>query len=117
MNWAQQAAEKLEREAKAFQGNKYEAVMKTAVADALESFCWQDEEFAQAVAYCHVRGVRMAVVAKGCGSSLSDIEAYRRAAAFYFRGAEVRMELRICLEPEAEEAGKVIHLDFSDFFS
>ena len=117
MNWAQQAAEKLEREAKAFQGNKYEAVMKTAVADALESFCRQDEEFAQAV----VQGGSFAEcgggVARGGGSSLSDVEAYRRAAAFYFRGAEVKMELRIRLEPEAEEAGKVIHLDFSDFFS
>jgi hypothetical protein len=117
MNWAQQAVEKLEREAKAFQGNKYVAVMKTAVADALESFCRQDEEFAQAVVQGGSFAECMAVVAKGCGSSLSDIEAYRRAAAFYFRGAEVRMELRICLEPEAEEAGKVIHLDFSDFFS
>ena len=117
MNWAQQAAEKLEREAKAFQGNKYEAVMKTAVADALESFCQQDEEFAQAVVQGGSFAECMAVVAKGCGSSLSDIEAYRRAAAFYFRGAEVKMELRIRLEPEAEEAGKVIHLDFSDFFS
>ena len=117
MNWAQQAAEKLEREAKAFQGNKYEAVMKPAVADALESFCRQDEEFAQAVVQGGSFAECMAVVAKGCGSSLSDIEAYRRAAAFYFRGAEVKMELRIRLEPEAEEAGKVIHLDFSDFFS
>ena len=117
MNWAQQAAEKLEREAKAFQGNKYEAVMKTAVADALESFCRQDEEFAQAVVQGGSFAECMAVVAKGCGSSLSDIEAYRRAAAFYFRGALVKMELRIRLEPEAEEAGKVIHLDFSDFFS
>lgn len=116
MNWAQQAAEKLEREAKAFQGNKYEAVMKTVVADALESFCRQDEEFAQAVVQGGSFAECMAVVAKGCGSSLSDIEAYRRAAAFYFRGAEVRMELRICLEPE-EEAGKIIRLDFSDFFS
>lgn len=117
MNWSQQAVERLEREAKAFKGNKYESVMKTAVKEALESFCQQNEEFAQAVAQGGSFRECMAVVAKGCGSSLSDIEAYRRAAAFYFRGAEVKMELRICLEPEAEETGKIIRLDFSDFFS
>lgn len=115
MNWEQQAVEKLEREANVFQGNRYESVMKTAVMDALESFCRQSSEFAQAVVQGGSFGECMAAVAKGCGSSLSDIEAYRRAAAFYFRGAEVRMELRICLEPE--EDGKIIHLDFSDFFS
>ena len=91
--------------------------MKTAVAEALESFCRQKEEFAQAVVQGGSFAECMAAVAKGCGSSMSDIEAYRRAAAFYFRGAEVKMELRICLEPEAEEAGKIIRLDFSDFFS
>lgn len=117
MNWAQQAIEKLEREAKAFQGNKYEAAMKAAVADALESFCRQSEEFAQAVVQGGTFSECMAAVAKGVGSSLSDVEAYRRAAAFYFRGAEVKMELKIQLEPEEEEPGKVIALDFSDFFS
>ena len=117
MSWERQAIEKLSREAKAFQGNKYEAVMKTPVREALESFCRQNEEFAQAVVQGGCFGACMAAVAKGCGSSLSDIEAYRRAAAFYFRGAEVKMELRIRLEPEAEEDGKIIRLDFSDFFS
>ena len=117
MNWITQAVEKLEREAAAFRGNQYEAAMKTAVLEALTSFCRQNEEFAQAVVQGGGFGECMAAVAKGVGRSISDIEAYRRAAAFYFRGAEVKMELRICLEPEAEEAGKVIHLDFSDFFS
>lgn len=116
MSWREQAIEKLEREAKAFKGNKYESAMKVAVLEALESFCRQDEEFAQAVVQGGGFAECMAAVAKSCGTSLSDLEAYRRAAAFYFRGAEVRMELRICLEPEAE-AGKIIHLDFSDFFS
>ena len=117
MSWSQQAAEKLEREAKAFQGNRYEAAMKTAVAEALISFCRQNEEFAQAVVQGGGFRECMAAVAKGCGSSLSDVEAYRRAAAFYFRGAEVRMELRIQLEPETVESGKVISRELSDFFS
>ena len=117
MNWEQQAGERLEREAKAFKGNRYEAVMKTAVAEALESFCRQNEEFAQAVVQGGSFAECMAAVAKGCGSSMSDIEAYRRAAAFYFRGAQVKMELHIQLEPDAEEDGKLIRLDFADFFS
>ena len=40
-----------------------------------------------------------------------------RAAAFYFRGAEVKMELRIQLEPEVKTSGKIIALELSDFFS
>ena len=115
MSFQQQAVERLEREAKDFKGNRYESVMKSAVAEALESFCRQNEEFAQAVVQGGSFAECMAAVAKGAGNALSDIEAYRRAAAFYFRGAEVKMELRIQLEPE--EPGKIISLDFSDFFS
>ena len=116
MSWVQQAVERLEREVKAFKGNKYESVMSGAVAEALESFCRQNEEFAQAVVQGGGFADCMAAVAKNCGSALSDIEAYRRAAAFYFQGARVKMELKIQLEPDAEEPGKVINLDFSDFF-
>ena len=59
----------------------------------------------------------MAAVAKVVGLSISEIEAYRRAAAFYFRGAEVKMELRIQLEPEVKTSGRIITLELSDFFS
>ncbi len=117
MNWITQAVEKLEREAAAFRGNQYEAAMKTAVLEALTSFCRQTEEFAQAVVQGGGFGECMAAVAKGVGRSISDIEAYRRAAAFYSRGAEVKMELRIQLEPEVKTSGKIIALEFSDFFS
>ena len=117
MSFQQQAIEKLRQEAKDFKGSRYESAMKSAVLEALESFCQQNEEFAQAVVQGDSFEKCMAAVAKGCGSSLSDIEAYQRAAAFYFRGAEVKMELHIQLEPDAPEQGKVINLDFSDFFS
>ena len=117
MSWKDQALEKLEAERASAQYDRYARIMKDRICETLADFCRQDEEFAQAVVQGGSFAECMAVVAKGCGSSLSDIEAYRRAAAFYFRGAEVKMELRIRLEPEAEEAGKVIHLDFSDFFS
>lgn len=118
MSWREQALEKLARERQGFKGNRYEAAMKDAVAEALEEFCRQDEEFAQAVAQGGSFAGCMAAVAQGCGSSLSDLAAYRRAAAFYFRDARVEMELRIRLEPDGpEEDGKVISLNLMDFFS
>lgn len=117
MSFQEQALKKLSDEYTAFKGNRYEALMKQAVREALESFCRQDEEFAQAVVQGGTFADCMAAVAKGCGSSLSDIEAYRRAAAFYFRDARVEMELRICLEPEERDPGKVIALNFMDFLS
>lgn len=117
MNFQEQALKRLGDECKAFKGNKYEEAMKRAVREALESFCRQSEEFAQAVAQGGTFSACMAAVAKGCGSSLSDLEAYRRAAAFYFRDARVEMELRICLEPEEEKPEKVISLNFMDFLS
>lgn len=116
MSWQQQAIEKLEQEAKGFKGNRYESAMAGAVREALEAFCRQEDEFAQAVVQGGGFKDCMAAVAKDVkGTSLSDEEAYRRAAAFYFRGADVKMEPKILLTPE--EPGKVISLDLSDFFS
>ena len=70
----------------------------------------------------------MKAVAKSCGQALSDVEAYRRAAAFYFPGAKVKMQLTIDLigdaakEPEpytpkhaAEEKPSGLVLDFRSF--
>lgn len=117
MNWKNEALKKLDRECTGFTGDRYALAMKEAVADALRDFCQQNEEFAQAVVQGGSFTDCMKAVAKGCGSALSDLEAYRRAAAFYFRDAQVKMELRIQLEPDAEEDGKLICLDFADFFS
>lgn len=117
MSWKNEALEKLDRECKGFTGDRYASAMKEAVAGALRDFCRQNEEFAQAVVQGGSFSDCMQTVANGCGSALSDLEAYRRAAAFYFRDAQVKMELRIQLEPDTQEDGKVISLDFSDFFS
>ena len=46
----------------------------------------------------------MTAVAKGVGSSISDIEAYRRAVQFYFDGGTVHVEMRLQLEPEGDSA-------------
>ena len=46
----------------------------------------------------------MAAVCKGIGQSLSDLEVYSRAAAFYFPGCKVRFEMHIDLIGDAAAA-------------
>jgi len=118
--WYEQAKEKLEKGAKEIKGSKAVA-MKVAVKDTLLDFCKQDEEFAQAVVQGGSFADCMAAVAKGVGSSISDLDAYKRAVSFYFPGAAVHMHMTIDLcgsvrnEPEREDSG-IIHLNFSDLF-
>lgn len=135
-NWATEAVNKLAEGKKNVSGNK-EKAMAPAVAAQLESFCRQDAEFAQAVAQGGTFADCMKEVAKGVGSSISDLDAYKKAVRFYFPGAEVKMQLTIDLigkaagKPEPEtvpvaapvpEKPKVISLnlddgfDLSDFF-
>lgn len=110
-----QALEKLEAGKKG-SFDRYAAVMKDAVCKALLDFCRQDEEFAQAVAQGGTFVDCMKAVAKNCGSSLSDLEAYRRAVQFYFPGAEIHIQMMLDLigkAAEDEPAG--IILDFTKF--
>ena len=95
--------------------------MKKAVREALESFVRQDDEFAQAVAQGGSFADCMAAVEKGVGNSISDMDAYRKAVQFYFKGADIRFHMVIDLCPAAEgemapppSAQKKI-LDLSDF--
>ena len=114
--WYEQAETRLKEEYGKVTGQK-EGAMKSAVRDALLEFCRQNEEFAQAVAQGGSFKDCMAAVAKGVGGSISDLEAYRRAASFYFDGAKVQFHMTIQLtpaEPETERNG--ILLDLSDFF-
>lgn len=102
-NFATRAVKKLEGEKGKVAGNK-EKAMAGAVFAAIKDFCLQEEEFAQAV----VQGGNfvdcMKKVASGVGSSISDLDAYKKAVQFYFPGAEVRMQLTIDLIGKA--AGK-----------
>lgn len=114
--WYEQAEKRLQDEYGKVNGYK-ESAMKSAVRDALLDFCRQNEEFAQAVVQGGSFKDCMAAVAKGVGSSISDLEAYRRAAAFYFDGAKVNFSMAIQLEPaETEPDRQGILLDLSDFF-
>lgn len=121
-NWAQQALEKLTGEAKAVTGQR-EKIMASAVQMAIEDFCRQDEEFAQAVVQGGTFADCMKAVAAGVGNAISDVDAYKKAVEFYFPGAKIRMQLSIDLigdaDPSAEapihnEAPKILSLE--DFF-
>lgn len=117
MTWYEQAVEKLDKEYKNGKYDRYAGAMKSAVRDALKDFCRQDEEFAQAVVQGGTFEDCMKSVAKGVSSSISDLDAYRRAVSFYFDGAKVEFQMKITLTPAAvtptSEHG--ILLNFEDF--
>lgn len=113
------AIAKLDKEFMALKSgdSKIRAMMKP-VHDALVEFCRQDGEFAQAVMQGHSFAECMQCVAKGVGSSISDLEAYRRAVQFYFPGADIRMQMTVNLcasveQPEDAAAAPVV-LDLFD---
>ena len=116
MDFETEALEKLKKGYAAVSGQK-ETAMKQAVREALESFIRQDGEFAQAVAQGGTFADCMKAVAKDVGSSISDLDAYKRAVQFYFPGADVEMTLRIRLagDPETPAERKAIVLDLEDF--
>ena len=123
-----QALKKIQAEYKSGKYDRYGQAMKADVLRQIEGFIEQDDEFAQAVVQGGTFEDCMKAVAKSCGKALSDVEAYRRAAAFYFPGANVKMQLTIDLigdaakEPEpytpkhaAEEKPSGLVLDFRSF--
>lgn len=122
MNWREKALEKLEAERAAAKYDKYAQIMKDRVFETLADFCRQDEEFAQAVAQGGTFEECMKAVAKDCGSGISDLEAFRRAAQFYFPGAEVRFQMSIDLcgrnaaDDEAQGQGGPVLLNLEDFW-
>ena len=103
--WYMSAKKKLETERKSGKYDRYAAVMKDAVCDALDGFCRQDGEFAQAVVQGGTLEDCMKAVARNCGNAISDLEAFRRAVQFYFPGADVRfqMSVNLCASVEEEE--------------
>ena len=89
--------------------SRYIEAVKLPVMQALMQFCAQDNEFAQAVAEPGSKSFAgcLEAVVKGCGNVLSDIEAYRRAASYYFDGAEVEMQMVIHVNPYDVASGAV----------
>ena len=121
MDYLEEALKRLKEGAKTASGRMEQAVARP-IADTLSEFCRQDGEFAQAVAQGGTFGDCLKAVLSGVSGSISDIEAYRRAAQFYFPGCVVEMQMVIRVNPhEAEpvqepETRKGIVLSFEDFF-
>lgn len=103
-NFESEALKKIDEGKTARLGRTAEC-MKESVAAALKDFIAQDAEFAQAVAQGGSFADCMAAVAQGVGSHISDLEAYSRAAEFYFKGCKIRykMELDLIGDTAAEE--------------
>lgn len=97
------ALERLKKEAGTAAGQK-EKAMAQAVRKALEDFARQEPEFAQAIVQGGSFKDCMAAVAKGTGQSISDAEAYAKAARFYFPGSQVRVMMEIDLVGDASDA-------------
>ena len=96
------ALERLKKEAGSASGQK-EKAMAGAVRKALEDFAHQEPEFAQAIVQGGSFKDCMAAVAKGVGTSISDSEAFARAARFYFPGSKVKVVMEIDLVGDAGE--------------
>ena len=119
--YIEQALEKLQK-AKC-PGGRYEGVVFKPVVRALEDFCRQDEEFARAVMQGGSVEDCIKATVKGAGSSLSDLDAYKRAAAFFFPGCVVTMTLTIAMSEHdvtapvapAPQEHKAVVLDLTDF--
>ena len=101
-NYREQASEKLSNEYKECGGDRYVSAMKHAVKEALMKFIGQDNEFAQAIVQGGSFADCMKEVAKGVGSSISDIDAYRKAVRFYFPGADISFTMTVKVNPHEE---------------
>ena len=117
-NWYEKAAKRLKEEGKTISGWK-EKAMAPAVQAVLMDFCKQDEEFAQAVVQGGSFKDCMAAVAKATGNSISDLDAYKKAVAFYFPGAGIRVNMTIDLCDSVKDVphidGPGIVLNLEDF--
>ena len=104
------AIEKIDKELKEFNGDKYGQAVYTYVANALRNFCVKSDRFAE-VLYKTRRSMSDCVkeIMKGCGNHISDIEVYRRAARFYFPNSDVDFVMTITIngdEPDEKYISK-----------
>ena len=113
----EQAIRKIDAELKTYKGDQYGNAMKDYVSGALKEFAQQNEEFAQAI----VQGGAFAdcmksVAGKVKGLYISDLDACKSAAEFYFPGSVVEFHMRIYTSKyEAEEqAARVVDLKLED---
>ena len=98
------AIEKIDKELKEFNGDRYGNAVHTYVANALRDFCAKSDRFAE-VLYKTRRSMSDCVkeIMKGCGQHISDIEVYRRAARFYFPNSDVDFVMTITISGDAPD--------------
>lgn len=120
--YKEKAIEKIQKELKAFTGGNKEKAVSKPVAETLEMFCKQNEEFAQAI-YESDKTLSNCckTIMKKSGNAISDIEVYKRAVKYYFSTADIEMSMKINLcgdlsAGESDKGGKVISLSFDDLF-
>lgn len=100
-----QAIAKIDAELKAYKGDRYGNAMKDYVAGVLKDFCGQNDEFAQAVAQGgSFADCMKAVAGKVKGSYISDLDACKAAAEFYFPGSVVEFQMVIRMSKYETEA-------------
>ena len=93
-----------------------ENVIAQPTADALLTFCKQNEEFAQAVVQGKSFEDCVKAVAKDIGSACSDFTVYQKAVEFYFPGAVIEFQMNIKMSKyEDEQPDNIISLNFMDF--
>lgn len=100
------ALAKLDKENKSFKGGSHASVMRKDVVEVLKSFCSQEDEFAQAIFETDkTLSDCLEYVAKGVkGSSIRDLDAFKRAAEFYFKGADISCVMHIDLVGSARQS-------------
>jgi len=89
------AQEKLQSELKKFKGGGKEGAIASNVVSTLTLFC-KNERFAEAVlANKGTLGDCLKKIMSGVGNSISDLEVYQRAAAYYFPNAKISFSMNI----------------------
>ena len=116
------AIEKIDKELKSYVGDRYGNAMKQYIGEILEEFCQQNEEFAQAVLYGGSFHDCMKAVARAVkNQSISDLDACKAAAEFYFPGSVVKFHMTIQMskyeEHETSNESGVLNLRLEDFMS
>ena len=98
VSWQDRAIEKTTAERKNVTGQK-ESVMANAVLDMIHEFCIQSEVFAKAVTEGGSFADCMKAVVKGVGNCISDLDAYKKAVAYYMPDALIEMQMKITALP------------------
>lgn len=80
---------------------KKEIAVKDAVLKTICKFCEQNAEFKQAIEQSNKPFADcLKATVKNAGTSIEDLEVYKRAVAFYFPGADIKCTMTLDLGDE-----------------